>query len=405
MTFSVNQTRQLYVASAVKSSVAATDTTGTIAVVTDNAKTHLYFQYKGADNLMRSDLVDPKNILSVVSTSASAMATKLKVKTVSLDSTVNSGNPIPGQDYVLRISFRQYLGMSDEDQYFKYGLVHAYSGMTAEQFYTILQNSLVKNFSREVAQLLTFNLAGVKASASMVTNSGVTVTANSIGTAGNAITFSVASVAAGAASVTVTGKAIAVSLTAAAPTIADLKAAIAGSAAASALVTVTGTDATSVSAEATPVALTGGATTGITITEVQQDWVRGIKDQVPVYFEVYPTTVLVDGDERIWGTVTSTTGDTLGNGKKIADLEYFCMGERGDQYRNINWPNSIPTTYLVDPTKTYHVLDVHYAYVGSNEDVQKSEKNISIVCADTTVMNNIIAAIKTATGLTVPDVA
>ena len=405
MTFSENQVRQLYVATAVKSSVAATDTAGTIAVKSDSAKTHLYFQYKGADNLMRSDLFDPKSILDAKVTPASALTHTMKVKTVSLDPTINGGNPVTGQDYVLRISFRQYLGMSDEDQYFKYGLVHAYSGMTPEQFYNVLLTSLVKNFSREVAQLLSFSLAGVKASATMSTNSGVTATAVNVGTAGNDITLAIASVAAGAAAVTVTGKAISVSLTSDAHTIADLKAAIATSAQASALITISGTDATSVSAETTPVALTGGSTTGVVLTEVPQDWVRGIRAQVPVYFEVYPTTIIAEGDERVWGTVTASTGISLGNGKQIADLEYFCMGERGDQYRNINWPNSIPTVYLVDPNSEYHIFDVHYAYAGSNEGVQKSEKTISIVCADKTAMNNIITAFNTATGLSVSTLA
>lgn len=325
MTFSENQVRQLYVATAVKSSVAATDTAGTIAVISDTAKTHLYFQYKGADNLMRSDLVDPKSILDAKATPASALAQVMKVKTVTLDTTVNSGNPVAGQDYVLRISFRQYLGMSDEDQYFKYGLVHAYSGMTASDFYKVLAISLVKNFSREPAALVNFQLK----------------TADS--------------------AVDVTNQTKASELT--------------------------------------------GTYTGVIIKEAAQEWVRGIKEQVPVYFEVYPTTILVDGDQRVWGTVTASTGDSIGDGKKIADLEYFLMGERGDQYRNINWPNSIPTTYLVDPTLEYHIFDIHYAYTGSNEGVQKSEKTISIVCADKTALNNIITAFNTATGLSVAALA
>ena len=325
MTFSENQVRQLYVATAVKSSVAATDTAGTIAVVSDTAKTHLYFQYKGADNLMRSDLIDPKSILDAKATLASALAQVMKVKTVTLDTTINSGNPIAGQDYVLRISFRQYLGMSDEDQYFKYGLVHAYSGMTASDFYKILAISLVKNFSREPVALVNFQLK----------------TADS--------------------AVDVTNQTKASELT--------------------------------------------GTYIGVIIKEAAQEWVRGIKEQVPVYFEVYPTTILVDGDQRVWGTVTASTGDSIGDGKKIADLEYFLMGERGDQYRNINWPNSIPTTYLVDPTKEYHIFDIHYAYIGSNESVQKSEKTISIVCADKTALNSIITAFNTATGLSVAALA
>ena len=56
---------------------------------------------------------------------------------------------------------------------------------------------------------------------------------------------------------------------------------------------------------------------------------------------------------------------------------------------------------MVDPTKEYHTLDIHYAYVGANESVQKSEKDITIVCADLSEMNKIIGAFNTATGLTV----
>jgi len=60
---------------------------------------------------------------------------------------------------------------------------------------------------------------------------------------------------------------------------------------------------------------------------------------------------------------------------------------------------------LVDPTQEYHIFDIHYAYTGSNEGVQKSEKTISIVCADKTALNNIITAFNTATGLSVTALA
>ena len=76
-TFSTNQVRQLYVANALKDSpVLASDTAGSIAVKNDTAKNHLYFEYKGVDNLMRSDLIDTKNILYAKVTDADAMAHK-----------------------------------------------------------------------------------------------------------------------------------------------------------------------------------------------------------------------------------------------------------------------------------------------------------------------------------------
>lgn len=321
-TFSVNQVRQLYVATAFKTPhVLASDAAGSIAVKNDTAKSHLYFEYKGADNLMRSDLIDTKNILYAKATDATAMAHDLKSVTIALDSNVNGGAPVAGQDYILRIAFKQYVGMSDEDQYFKYGMVHAYAGMDASEFYKVLAVSLAKNFSREVVPLIKIEIKTASATTE----------------------------------VTPTTK------------VADLT----------------------------------GTYTGVVITEVEQPWRLGVMAQTPVYFTVQSVPVTVNGDERYWATLTESTSGSIGNGKTIADLEYFCMGERGDMYRQVGWPNNIPTTYLVDPAKAYYVFDIHYAYVGSNESVQKSEKTITIVCANKAELNKVIVAFNTATGLSI----
>ena len=348
-TFSTNQVRQLYVAKALKSPhVLASDAAGSIAVKNDTAKNHLYFEYKGADNLMRSDLIDIKNILYAKATDADAMAHELKSVTVTLDTNVNGGAPVAGQDYILRIAFRQYVGMSDEDQYFKYGMVHAYAGMDVDEFYKVLALSLAKNFSREVVPLIkievhskaTTSKGGFDSNGYMVVtpttkDNGKSETTNPYYAAGTLVT--------------------------------DID--------------------------------------SIKISEVEQPWRLGIMTQTPVYFTVQPTTITVNGDERIWGTVEETDpAGTIGNGKKIADLEHFCMGERGDMYRNIGWPHNIPTTYLVDPTKTYYTFDIHYAYVGNNESAQKSEKDITIVCSDKTEFNKIVTAFNTATGLNIATV-
>lgn len=330
-TFSTNQVRQLYVAKTLKTPrVLATDTAGSIAVKSDTAKNHLYFEYKGADNLMRSDLIDIKNILYAKATDADDMAHELRAVTVTLDSEVNAA-PVAGQDYILRIAFKQYVGMSDEDQYFKYGMVHAYAGMTASDFYKKLALSLAKNFSREIVPLVKF------------------------------------------------------------------------------ILTDSGDEAVPVDATTKESSLTG-TYKALVIDEVEQPWRLGIMEQTPVYFEVQPVPVTVNGDERIWGKVEETDpAGTIANGKKIADLEYFCMGERGDMYRGVGYPNNIPTTYLVDPTVKYNVIDIHYAYVGSNESVQKSEKTITLVVpkvgatnsVSNKLANDIIKAINTATNLSI----
>lgn len=347
-TFSTNQVRQLYVATAVKDShVLASDAAGSIAVENDTAKSHLYFEYKGADNLMRSDLIDIKNILYAKATDAVAMATDIKSVTVALDADVNGDAPVAGQDYILRIAFRQYVGMSDADQYFKYGMVHAYAGMTADEFYKVLAQSIAKNFSREVTPLIKIEVhskatrdeGGFDANGYMVVQPNTKDNGES--------------------------------------------------------------DATN------PYYATGTPVTdidGIRITEVEQPWRLGIMAQTPVHFTVQPVPVMVNGDERVWATVTEGTNGTIGNGKKIADLEYFCMGERGDIYRGIGFPNNIVTAYLVDPSKTYCTFNIHYAYVGSNEAVQKSEKDITIVCSDKAEFNKIVTKFNTATGLNIATV-
>ena len=338
-TFSTNQVRQLYVAEALKSTnVTATDAAGSIAVKSDTAKTHLYFEYMGAGGMTRSDLIGIKNILYAKATDADDLKHDLAKYKLTLDASINSGTPVAGQDYILRIAFRNYIGLSEEDQYFKYGMVHAVASMTASDFYKTLALSLVKNFSREEEGLLKFYLE--------------------------------------------TGG-----------TDAD---AVAG----------TPTEVTKDTKEST---LTG-TYTGIVIEEAPQEWILGVMEQTPVNFALQPDTITVSGDDRIWGIVKKVAStSSIPDGHKIADLEYFCMGERGDVYRMVGFPNVIRTKYLVNPNTKYNVIDIHYTYVGPNESAQKSEKDVTIVVpkigannqASNKLTNEIISAINTATDLTI----
>lgn len=338
-TFSTNQVRQLYVATALKSSnVTASDTAGSIAVKSDTAKSHLYFEYMGAGGMTRSDLIDIKNILYAKATDADDLAYDLAKYKLTLDDTVNGGEPVVAQDYILRIAFRNYPGLSEEDQYFKYGMVHAVTGMTASDFYKTLALSLVKNFSREEQGLLKFYLETGGSDAGVVAGTPTEVTKD---TKESSLT---------------------------------------------------------------------GTYTGIIIEEAPQDWILGVMEQAPVNFTIQPDLIIDNGDERIWGVVKKVTStNSIPDGHKIADLEYFCMGERGDVYRMVGFPYVIRTKYLVDPDIKYNVIDIHYAYVGPNESVQKSEKDITIVVpkigankqASNALANSIISAINTATGLTI----
>lgn len=326
-TFSTNQFRHLYVAKSVKND-STTPTTispltnaGDIAVVADTNKSHVYFQYMSPGGLTRSDLININNVEYLKYVPANKMQKTLKAFNVSLNPEVNGGAPISGQDYILRIAFSNYIGLSEEDQYFKYGMVHAYAGMDAPTFCKKLAISLAKNFSRESETLLKFYLGEIEVTPFTKEE--------------------------------------------------DLK---------------------------------SNTEEAVTIIEQEQHWVRGKKEQVSLNFMVYPTTVTYEGDEVVWGKVedvSEDSGTTVGNGKTIADMEYFYMGERGDIYRDMGAPNTYDTQYLVDPTTAYDVLEIHYSYVGANESVQKSEKDITIV-GETAAITALKKAFATVTGLTVP---
>lgn len=320
--FSVNQNRQFYVAT--KNVSAAPANAGEIQVkATKDFEKQVYFLTKGYDTILKSDYIPVKNISYVKAIKSSDMATPMKKVNVTLKTDVNSGNLIVGQDYVLRIAFRQFYGMSDQDQYFKDAAVHAVKGMDAAAFYKALKDALDLAFAREVG-------------ATKDSNPYLTFTASA---------------------------------------------------------------------------------TALTIEEKPQPWTLGTEAQERVYFEIVPTTVYDGVDDLVWGEAKEQTATTkIGNGKKIADLEYFCLGERGDQYRKIGFPNDIETKGLVDAAKDYDVLEIHYSFTDDGVNSYKSEKDITIAVPaatkaksssdptqvpDYTVINAIITAFNTASGLTI----
>lgn len=328
-TFSINQVRQLYVAKALKANTAALTTAGDIVPKADTAKTTLYFQYMSPAGLVASNKIDLKHVLYAKATSSDALAHKLVRYSVTLDADVADA-PVAGQNYILRLAFRQYIGLSEEDQYFKYGEVIARSGMTASDFYKKMAISLAKNLENKTESTPLVNIYLISAAAS------------------------------------------------------------------------TDVPVTSATKESD---LTATDYNQIIIEETEQPWVLGMMPQAFIPFTPQFLTILVDGEERLWGVATKVTPTkTVPDGHLMADLEYFCMGARGDIYRGMGYPNIIKTTYLADPDAIYDTLDIHYFYTGSNESVQKSEKTITLIAVNDgshTTMNALIGAINTASGLTI----
>ena len=161
-----------------------------------------------------------------------------------------------------------------------------------------------------------------------------------------------------------------------------------------------------------------GATAKLEIEEKKQEWELGTKKGRRIMFDLTISTIYTGGDDVIWGTATDITFDNvknpsptvIGNGEKIADLEWFCAGERGDQYRNVGWPNVIPTHYLIDSTKQYDLIEMHFAFKDSGIGSYRTEKEITIAApynpdggnaaAKHASINLIIGAINTAYGST-----
>ncbi len=299
--FSVNQNRQFYVITEVVTGEPANEGEIKLGKTADGKQ--IFFKHMGKGGLTRTDLIDVDKVCYAKITKKAEMQRKLKKATVTLSADVNAGEPIAGQDYILRIQVNNYLAPGDACVLIRSGAVHAVGDMTAQQFYEKMANSLQMNFSRDPQPLLKFE----------------------------------------------------------------------------------------------------GSAAGIVITELDnQPWRLGVLSKEPVNFEVFPTEVRFEGADVIWGSAKFEDADGyVGNGTQVADLEYFCTAERGDMFRNMGWPNNIDVKYMVDPTKEYDMLDLHYFFSGDGVQVHKSEKDITLVTAGAdTVMTALQEALEDA-GVTV----
>lgn len=109
-----------------------------------------------------------------------------------------------------------------------------------------------------------------------------------------------------------------------------------------------------------------------------------------IKIDITCNTVNDDGDEVGWLKINQNThmpytvedsDQAVANAKIFAELEWFCHGEKGDIYRGVGYPNSIHTEYDVDikSGQNYSCIDIHFSYQGTCEDIQKSEKDLTII--------------------------
>ena len=151
-----------------------------------------------------------------------------------------------------------------------------------------------------------------------------------------------------------------------------------------------------------------GTVYAVLVDEAEQPWKLGAMNQEAVNYEAKGDNIIVSGEEIKWSEETVIPGFTkIQDGKKIADMEWFYHGERGDIYREGAWPNNWANQMLANKNTKYDTVDIHYYWNGANHASQLSEKDITIACPATTggtqVATTLISAIKTAADITDAD--
>ena len=349
--FNTNQVRHLYVTSVNESKVEAAQDApvdpatlkskpvGTIYPVVDNVTTptKLHLVYKGVGGPIRSDLIDLKKATYFSIVDPTVDVYTLKAKKITLRADLNGGDPVAGQDYILSLEIKGFVSGFEEDTYVKHGIVHAFSNMDDKKFYNALALSLWMNFSRENTTFFTFWLGNTP------------MNAENAKTIKNAL--------------------------------------------------ISGDDESLFDAD------------GVVVQEAPMEWHLGRMQEEHLFFDISGDTVIFNGDELMWAAIEDVAPNantqtefgyptTIPNSHRIADLEYFCLGERNTLYRGMDWPNSIfdPASLLVNPNSTtgYYVFNLHFAFTDSREGVQRSEKDLQIVANSTADLNNLITVLTNA---------
>lgn len=152
------------------------------------------------------------------------------------------------------------------------------------------------------------------------------------------------------------------------------------------------------------------AGTSLEIKEIAQtkNYKRGSISVKPVNFEVYTSesTLYFAGEEgsegyyetMLWGKTNREDSTPIPNAYKIADMEHFYHGERGDVYRDSVAKIGLDTKYMInDFSVNYNTLDIHFAFVDTGTESYRSEKDIILV--STNSLSDLETEFKTADNL------
>lgn len=300
--FSINQVSQMFVAKALKTSTPTAEGDIQVKGTKDGS---LYVISYGKGGLVRSDLIDTDKIIYAKQTPSESFNTKLHGYAITV-----TGTPVKGQVYTLKINFRNYIGIGDEDT------ISIVAAVTAGIPYTLKDNKTVVTpaTNTQITQCLVDFL---ERDATFNRLAEISVSDDNV----------------------------------------------------------------------------------FSIYEIEQPWVRGKMQAGQVVTLDMPTVGYVsDGDLETndWATVTKADNTTADDGmKKLADLEYFTAGAKGDEYRGMGYPYNMDYDYMLDGKTEMDVISIHYFYQGANHEVQKSEKDLFIAVpkSDSTIAKAIDAIV------------
>lgn len=305
-------------------------------LIKDLVKTReFYLEYKSPESVIVSDIVKKDNIIGEVSlTPAAKMNRKVAIYQIGVknDALFTDGgttSAIPGQDYIITVKFRQFIGGGDDNFYIKTASVRGTRSMTKAQLIFEMAVQLWLNFSRDQFDLVNIEYDGKVIKNVTVDNGVFKVT----GIAANGITESTLTVDNSVDTFTI---------------------------------------------RENPQPYTQGT---------RRD--KPVYFEVS-FGDVEVNKIVVDGwgaktDLQVSGGLTQKAYDGkildytyVPNGRQVADLEWATTAQRGDTYKTFGWPRVVETKYVVDPDAEYDLIDIHYFDTKSNEGVQRSEKDLTI---------------------------
>lgn len=310
----------------------------TAAVGTAHVRTSgdlLYMEYMGPGGVITSDYINKDRVLRQSSAAGSADCRPLSARVIRLTDVKGTGNgadgtlsdqALLGQDYLLTVRVGGYIGLDHMDARLMQACVRGRDGMTNSELYARLAHSLALNIASLPDPMIRVLL--------------LTGTGEEVGR-----------------EVTIRGGRVTVKLD--------------------------------------DILSDGEKYTGILVRErVDEKYSQGRGEEVPADISVQARRVVYNEASVVWcedkaatvdktkvygvGGCDAASAHLMPNGRRVADLEYWAMGERGDQERHAGWPNNVETEYVADPRQVYDWLNIRFYWSGRHEAVQRSEREMTV---------------------------